>query len=307
MSRPSRSYARDSRPQSSSGPRSADAKRPYSGDRRGGASSGRQGSSARTEFALPESTTPALPAVEAFSELDMPAPLLTALAEQGLTTPFPIQAVTLPNSLAGRDVLGRGRTGSGKTHRLRPGPAGPHRRPPRRAPPAAGADPGPDPGAGPAGHRRAHPLRPRGPAPDGDRRGRDVHRPPGARAARRRRDRRGYPGTPEGPHRARRLPPGPGRRSPSWTRPTRWPTWASCRRSPSCLDQVAPGGQPMLFSATLDRNVDRLVRRYLTDPVAHSVDPSAATVTHDGAPRAARAGRRQARARPPRSPPATAG
>ena len=45
------------------------------------------------------------------------------------------------------------------------------------------------------------------------------------------------------------------------------------------LDQVAPGGQPMLFSATLDRNVDRLVRRFLTDPVTHSVDPSAGTVS----------------------------
>jgi superfamily II DNA/RNA helicase len=45
------------------------------------------------------------------------------------------------------------------------------------------------------------------------------------------------------------------------------------------LDQVRPGGQRMLFSATLDRNVDKLVRRYLTDPVVHSVDPSAGAVT----------------------------
>ncbi len=45
------------------------------------------------------------------------------------------------------------------------------------------------------------------------------------------------------------------------------------------LDQVRPGGQRMLFSATLDRNVDLLVRRYLTDPVVHSVDPSAGAVT----------------------------
>jgi superfamily II DNA/RNA helicase len=44
------------------------------------------------------------------------------------------------------------------------------------------------------------------------------------------------------------------------------------------LDQVAPGGQTMLFSATLDRDVDRLVRRFLTDPVSHSVDPSAGSV-----------------------------
>ncbi|MFL6000990.1 MAG: DEAD/DEAH box helicase, partial [Streptomyces sp.] len=45
------------------------------------------------------------------------------------------------------------------------------------------------------------------------------------------------------------------------------------------LDQVRPDGQRMLFSATLDRNVDLLVRRYLSDPVVHSVDPSAGAVT----------------------------
>ena len=45
------------------------------------------------------------------------------------------------------------------------------------------------------------------------------------------------------------------------------------------LEQVAPGGQTMLFSATLDRNVDRLVRRFLTDPVTHSVDPPAGAVS----------------------------
>ncbi len=45
------------------------------------------------------------------------------------------------------------------------------------------------------------------------------------------------------------------------------------------LDQVRPEGQRTLFSATLDRTVDLLVRRYLTDPVVHSVDPSAGAVT----------------------------
>ncbi|MET9722093.1 DEAD/DEAH box helicase, partial [Streptomyces zaomyceticus] len=45
------------------------------------------------------------------------------------------------------------------------------------------------------------------------------------------------------------------------------------------LNQVRPEGQRMLFSATLDRNVDLLVRRYLTDPVVHSVDPSQGAVT----------------------------
>ena len=51
-----------------------------------------------------------------FASLGVPAPLCSALAACGITVPFPIQAATLPDSLAGRDVLGRGRTGSGKTY-----------------------------------------------------------------------------------------------------------------------------------------------------------------------------------------------
>ncbi|RUR03591.1 DEAD/DEAH box helicase [Labedella endophytica] len=50
-----------------------------------------------------------------FSTLGVPAPLLSVLAADGKTEPFPIQADTLPDTLAGRDVLGRGKTGSGKT------------------------------------------------------------------------------------------------------------------------------------------------------------------------------------------------
>jgi superfamily II DNA/RNA helicase len=51
-----------------------------------------------------------------FADLGVPAPLAAALATAGVTKPFPIQAATLPDSLAGKDVLGRGRTGSGKTY-----------------------------------------------------------------------------------------------------------------------------------------------------------------------------------------------
>jgi len=46
----------------------------------------------------------------------VPARLSTVLADLGIETPTPIQAATLPDSLSGRDVLGRGRTGSGKTY-----------------------------------------------------------------------------------------------------------------------------------------------------------------------------------------------
>jgi superfamily II DNA/RNA helicase len=51
-----------------------------------------------------------------FTELGVPAALDTALTGLGITAPFPIQTATLPDTLAGRDVLGRGRTGSGKTY-----------------------------------------------------------------------------------------------------------------------------------------------------------------------------------------------
>ena len=50
-----------------------------------------------------------------FSTLGVPAPLVAVLAADGKTTAFPIQVDTLPDTLAGRDVLGRGKTGSGKT------------------------------------------------------------------------------------------------------------------------------------------------------------------------------------------------
>ena len=50
-----------------------------------------------------------------FAELGVPGPLVRVLAADDKKTAFPIQADTLPDSLAGRDILGRGRTGSGKT------------------------------------------------------------------------------------------------------------------------------------------------------------------------------------------------
>jgi superfamily II DNA/RNA helicase len=50
-----------------------------------------------------------------FADLGVPAALTGALSARGITEPFPIQIDTLPDTLAGRDVLGRGKTGSGKT------------------------------------------------------------------------------------------------------------------------------------------------------------------------------------------------
>ena len=58
---------------------------------------------------------PAPAAVVTFADLGVPVPLVAALGEDGITVPFPVQAATLPDALAGVDILGRAQTGSGKT------------------------------------------------------------------------------------------------------------------------------------------------------------------------------------------------
>lgn len=52
---------------------------------------------------------------ETFQQMDLPEKLVTELAKMGAATPFPIQAATIPAAMSGREVLGRGKTGSGKT------------------------------------------------------------------------------------------------------------------------------------------------------------------------------------------------
>ncbi|MBG7701191.1 DEAD/DEAH box helicase [Streptomyces sp. MC1] len=74
------------------------------------------------ENALVDETTEVTQAPEAadtpqttFADLGLPEGIVRKLAQNGVTTPFPIQAATIPDALAGKDILGRGRTGSGKT------------------------------------------------------------------------------------------------------------------------------------------------------------------------------------------------
>ncbi|MEU0898257.1 DEAD/DEAH box helicase [Streptomyces massasporeus] len=230
------------------------------------------------EFAPPKTMTPPLPAVESFADLDLPERLLATLGREGVTAPFPIQAATLPNSLAGRDVLGRGRTGSGKT--LAFGLAALAR--------TAG--------------RRAEPRQPLAlvlvPTRELAQQVTDALTPyarsvslrlatvvGGMSLGRQASALRGG---------AEVVVATPGRLKDLIDR-------GDCRldqvditvldeadqmadmgfmpQVTALLDQVRPGGQRMLFSATLDRNVDRLVRTYLHDPVVHSVDPSAGAVT----------------------------
>ncbi|MFE4206312.1 DEAD/DEAH box helicase [Streptomyces goshikiensis] len=239
---------------------------------------GRRPAAVQGEFALPKTITPALPAVEAFVALDMPAELLAALGTQGVSVPFPIQGATLPNSLAGRDVLGRGRTGSGKTLAfglaLLARTAG--QRAEARQPLALILVPTRE-----LAQQVADALTPY------------------ARAVKLRLA-TVVGGMPIG-RQANALRGGveivvatPGRLKDLIDR-------GDCRLNQvaitvldeadqmadmgfmpqvtALLDQVRPEGQRMLFSATLDRNVDLLVRRYLTDPVVHSVDPSQGAVT----------------------------
>ena len=91
-------------------------------------SSRRRSGGARSRAAAPAPVarpTPVLPAevlwavpaagMPSFAALGLPEPVLRTLAAEGFTAPFPIQAATLPDTLAGRDLLGRGQTGSGKT------------------------------------------------------------------------------------------------------------------------------------------------------------------------------------------------
>ncbi|WP_329336743.1 DEAD/DEAH box helicase [Streptomyces sp. NBC_00663] len=239
---------------------------------------GRRPAAPQGEFALPVTITPALPAVESFADLALPGPLLATLGREGMTVPFPIQGATLPNSLAGRDVLGRGRTGSGKT--LAFGLAVLAR--------TAG--------------RRAEPRRPLAlvlvPTRELAQQVTDALTPY-ARSVRLRLTT--VVGGMSIGRQAGALRAGaevvvatPGRLKDLIGR-------GDCRlddvavtvldeadqmadmgfmpQVTALLDQVRPEGQRMLFSATLDRNVDLLVRRYLSDPVVHSVDPSAGAVT----------------------------
>ena len=96
-----------------------------------------------------------------FAELGVPRRLVETLQRGGITSPFPIQAATIPDAIAGRDVLGRGQTGSGKTLAfglpiiIRLSNAG------KAAPgPSGGADSRADARTRHAGQRRHRPARP---------------------------------------------------------------------------------------------------------------------------------------------------
>ena len=214
-----------------------------------------------------------------FADLDLPLKLQAALAEAGLETPFPIQAATIPDAMAGRDVMGRGRTGSGKTLAFglpalaRLSNSGKRTR---------------------AKHPRALILTPtRELAMQvadslqryGDAVGLDMKVVCGGTAFNRQIDalHRGVDMLVATPGRLRDL----------------------IRRRECFLDEIdvaildeadqmadmgflpevqeifdlLPTGQRMLFSATLEKEIGTLVKKYLNQPVEHSVDPSAGSIS----------------------------
>lgn len=74
----------------------------------------------QAEEAGTDSAVDAVDAVDAeptvtFGDLGLPEGIVRKLAQNGVTAPFPIQAATIPDALVSKDILGRGRTGSGKT------------------------------------------------------------------------------------------------------------------------------------------------------------------------------------------------
>ncbi|MCA6091080.1 DEAD/DEAH box helicase [Streptomyces sp. SCA3-4] len=213
-----------------------------------------------------------------FAELDLPAAVLRTLTERGLREPFPIQAATLPHSLAGRDVLGRGRTGSGKTLAfglaLLARTAG--RRAEAKQPLALVLVPTRELAqqVTEALAPYADALRLRMATVVG---GMSI----GRQAATLRDGAEVVVATPGRLHDliergACRL----GRvRITVLDEADQMCDMGFLPQVTEALDQVHPDGQRMLFSATLDSDVDHLARRYLHDPVVHSVDPSAGAVT----------------------------
>ncbi|GAO08076.1 DEAD/DEAH box helicase [Streptomyces lydicamycinicus] len=229
-------------------------------------------------LARPVPLTPAVSPAASFADLELPAEVLRTLTGLGVHKPFPIQAATLPSALAGRDVLGRGRTGSGKTLAfglpLLARTAG--RRAEAKQPLALILVPTRELAqqVSEALAPYADALRLRMATVVG---GMSI----GRQAAALRDGAEVVVATPGRLHdlierkacRLERV------RITVLDEADQMCDMGFLPQVTAVLDQVHRDGQRMLFSATLDHDVDHLVRRYLHDPVVHSVDPSAGAVT----------------------------
>ncbi|MEV7600484.1 DEAD/DEAH box helicase [Kitasatospora sp. NPDC089797] len=214
-----------------------------------------------------------------FGDLGLHDDVVRALAKRGVTTPFPIQAATIPDALAGKDVLGRGRTGSGKTlsfglpllTRLADG-------------------------------ERTRPKHPRGlilvPTRELAMQVADALEPFGSVLGLRLKVVCGGTSMSNQIYALERgvdvLVATPGRLRDLLNRGSaklddvktvvldeadQMADMGFLPEVTEILDQVPAGGQRLLFSATLENEIDTLVKRYLKNPVTHEVDPSAGAVT----------------------------
>ena len=214
-----------------------------------------------------------------FAALGVPAVLVERLARDGIADPFPIQEATIPDAIAGRDVLGRGRTGSGKTlafglsmiTRLADGSRPQSKRPrslilvPTRELAMQVSD-ALEPFVHVTGLR--HKLVAGGlsyePQIKALAKGLDI------------------------------LVATPGRLADLMERGAvdlsaveiavldeadHMADMGFLPEVTAILDTIPQGGQRLLFSATLDKGIDTLVDRYLVDPVTHSTDDAQASVT----------------------------
>ncbi|MGY1944175.1 DEAD/DEAH box helicase [Nocardia asiatica] len=224
------------------------------------------------------STTVAAAPTATFADLGLPAVLVQALRRDGIETPFPIQAATAPDVLAAKDVLGRGPTGSGKTlafglpmlARLMGASAKPGRPrglvlvPTREL--AAQIERALDEPALALGLRVASVV---GGAPikrQADRLARGVDlliATPGRLAD--------------------LIAQGSADLSDvlitALDEADHMADMGFLPQVTKLLDRTPRDGQRLLFSATLDGEVDKLVKRYLRDPVTHSTAPPSASVT----------------------------
>ena len=234
----------------------------------------------RHEFKPPTDQPPVTVAEDnGFAALGLPKQLVARLARDGITTPFPIQVATIPDAMAGKDVLGRGQTGSGKTlafglptlSRLAAGTPAAARKPkalimsPTRELAMQISD-ALEPLVHVLGLRHklvagGMPYQPQLSALD---RGVDL------------------------------LIATPGRLNDLIERGAvdlgdctiaildeadHMAEMGFLPEITAILDLIPEGGQRLLFSATLDRGIDQLVARYLKDAVTHSTDAASASVT----------------------------
>jgi superfamily II DNA/RNA helicase len=227
------------------------------------------------DLALTAALAVPAPAATTFRALGIPGPLVSALAQRGIDAPFAIQARALPDALAGRDVLGRAQTGSGKTlafglpmlARLS-GASGPRR---EKAPRGLVLVPTRE-----LAQQVADVLTPLGRAV-----GVTVTTVYGGAPMGRQIDqlRRGVDIVVATPGRLIDLL---DRRACSLARieisvideADHMADLGFLPAVSRILDETPSGGQRMLFSATLDRDVDKLVTRYLNEPAMHAVAPS---------------------------------